>query len=127
MYADDNESKKVKGNTSTGGHNKDGPFWVYWPDCGASKEHRIDSIKTGLLYPYCPSIKLYKCPTRVHGEVITYAIVGAMNGYEAIPGADGQVLRNRRQIRRPGQGAVFLDEGRLSPASWTVWYDQKRW
>ena len=65
--------------------------------------------------------------TGVHGEVITYAVVGAMNGYEAIPGADGQVLRNRMQIRRPGQGAVFPDEGRLSPASWTVWYDQKRW
>ncbi len=57
MYADDNDSKNVNGNTSTDGHNKDGSFWVYWPD----------------------------------------------------------------------RGAVFLDEDRLSPVSWTVWCDQKRW
>jgi len=44
-----------------------------------------------------------------------------------VPGAEGQVLRNRSQIRRPGTRAVFLDEGRLSPASWTIWYNQERW
>jgi prepilin-type processing-associated H-X9-DG protein len=31
------------------------------------------------------------------------------------------------EIRRPGERAVFLDEGRLSPSSWTIWYDQERW
>jgi prepilin-type N-terminal cleavage/methylation domain-containing protein len=30
MYADDNDNKIVNGNTSTGGHNKDGTCWVYW-------------------------------------------------------------------------------------------------
>ena len=65
--------------------------------------------------------------TGVRGEIVTYAIVDAMNGYDAIPGADGQVLKNRVQIRRPGNRAVFLDEGRLSPASWTVHYDQENW
>ncbi|MFQ6035599.1 MAG: type II secretion system protein [Sedimentisphaerales bacterium] len=127
MYADDNDNKIVNGNTSTGGHNKDGTCWVYWPGRGASEENRIKGLKRGLLFPYCPNIKLYKCPTGIRGEVVTYAIVDSMNGYDAIPGADGQILKNRLQIRHPSNRAVFLDEGRLSPASWTIWYDQERW
>jgi prepilin-type N-terminal cleavage/methylation domain-containing protein/prepilin-type processing-associated H-X9-DG protein len=127
MYADENEGKIVNGNTSTGNHNKDGTCWVYWPGRSASEDQRIADIKRGLLYPYCPSIKLYKCPTGIRGEVVTYAIVDAMNGYDAIPGAEGQILKNRLQIRQSGKRMVFLDEGRLSPASWTIWYDQERW
>ena len=127
MYADDNDGKIVSGNTSTGGHNKDGTCWVYWPGRDASEESQIEGIKTGLLFPYCPSLKLYKCPTGVRGEVVTYAIVDAMNGHDAIPGAEGQILKSRQQIRRPGERAVFVDEGRLSPSSWTVNYDKEQW
>jgi prepilin-type N-terminal cleavage/methylation domain-containing protein/prepilin-type processing-associated H-X9-DG protein len=127
MYADDNDDKIVNGNTSTGAHNKDGTCWVYWPGRGASEEQRIKGIMDGLLHGYIPSLKLYKCPTGIRGEVVTYAIVDAMNGYDAIPGAEGHIVKRRSQIRKPGQRAVFLDEGRLSPASWTVWYDQERW
>jgi len=120
MYADDNDQKIISGKT-------DRNSWVYWPGRDASEEARIDGIQSGLLFPYCPNIKLYKCPTGVRGEVVTYAAVDSMNGHDAIPGAEGQVLKNRVQIRRPGQRAVYLDEGRLSPTSWTVWYDQERW
>jgi prepilin-type N-terminal cleavage/methylation domain-containing protein/prepilin-type processing-associated H-X9-DG protein len=127
MYADDNDDKIVSGCTSLGGHNKDGTCWVYWPGRGASEEQRINGIVRGLLYEYCPSLKLYKCPTGIRGEVVTYAIVDAMNGHDAIPGAEGQIVKNRSQIRRPGERALFLDEGRLSPSSWTVWYDAERW
>ena len=127
MYADDNDDNIVNGNTSTGAHNKDGTCWVYWPGRGAPKEDRIKGIKDGLLYKYCPNAKLYKCPTGISGEVVTYAIVDAMNGYDAIPGAAGQIIKNRSQIRGAGRRALFIDEGRLSPASWTIWYDQERW
>jgi len=127
LYADDNDNKIISGNTSTGSFNKDGTCWVYWPGSGASEQQQIQGIKSGLLFQYCPNVKLYKCPTGVRGEVVTYAIVDAMNGYDAIPGAEGQILRNRMQIRRSGERAVFLDEGRLSPASWTVWYNKESW
>jgi len=120
MYADDNDQKIVSGRTAQNS-------WVYWPGRGASEEARKEGIKSGLLFPYCPNLKLYKCPTGVRGEVVTYAAVDAMNGHDAIPGAEGQVLKNRMQILKPGQRAVYLDEGRLSPTSWTVWYDQERW
>ena len=127
LYADDNDGKMASGNTSLGGHNKDGACWVYWPGRNVSEEERIEGIKRGLLFPYCPNLNLYKCPTGVRGEVVTYAIVDAMNGHDAIPGADGQILKSRVQIRRPGQRAVFVDEGQLSPSSWTVNYDREQW
>jgi prepilin-type N-terminal cleavage/methylation domain-containing protein/prepilin-type processing-associated H-X9-DG protein len=120
MYADDNDNKIVCGETNRN-------CWVYWPGRGATEQERIQGIKDGLLFRYCPNVKLYKCPTGIRGEVVTYAIVDAMNGHDSIPGAEGQVLKNRLQIPRPGQQIVFLDEGRLSPTSWTVWYDRERW
>ncbi len=126
-YADDNDGKIVNGNTSTGGHNKDGTCWVYWPGHSATPQEKIDDVKRGMLYPYCPEIKLYKCPTGIRDEVVTYAIVDAMNGYDAIPGAAGQIIKSRLKIRSPGERVVFLDEGRLSPASWTVHYDKEMW
>ncbi|MCK4292950.1 MAG: prepilin-type N-terminal cleavage/methylation domain-containing protein [Planctomycetes bacterium] len=127
LYADDNEGKIVNGNTITGSFNKDGTCWVYWPGRSASEEERIEGIKSGLLFPYCPNVKLYKCPTGLRGEVVTYAIVDAMNGHDAIPGAEGHIVKNRSQIRRPGERVVFIDEGRLTPVSWTVYYDQEKW
>ena len=127
LYADDNDDKIVNGNTSTGGFNKDGTCWVYWPGRGATEQERIEGIKSGLLFPYCPNVKLYKCPIGVSGEVVTYAIVDAMNGYDAIHGAGRQILKTRMEIRRPSEMAVFLDEGRLSRESWTIWYDEERW
>ena len=44
MYADDNDGKIVSGNTSLGGHNKDGTCWVYWPGQSTSEEERIKDM-----------------------------------------------------------------------------------
>jgi prepilin-type N-terminal cleavage/methylation domain-containing protein/prepilin-type processing-associated H-X9-DG protein len=127
LYADDNDDRIVNGNTSTGGSNPDGTCWVYWPGRGASIQQRIQGIEDGLLFQYCLNVKLYKCPTGIIDELVTYAIVDAMNGYDAIPGAAGKIIRTRTEIRNPGGRAVFLDEGRLSPASWTIWSDREQW
>ena len=120
MYADENDDKVVHANTGRD------DAWVRWSR-GTSEQERIDGIKTGLLYPYCPDVKLYKCPTGVRGEIVTYTVVDAMNGYDGIPGTKDLMIYRRIQIRRPNERAVFLDEGRLSPNSWTIWYDQERW
>ena len=55
------------------------------------------------------------------------AIVDAMNGYTGIPGTEKLMVYRRAQIRRANERIVYLDEGRLSPNSWTLWYDQERW
>jgi len=127
LYADDYEGKMVNGCTSTGAQNRDGVCWVYWAGRNASEEARLDGIRNGLLYRYCPEVKLYKCPTGIRGEVVTYAIPDSMNGHYYIPGAKEQIRRLRSEIKRASEQIIFLDEGRLSPSSWTIWYDQERW
>lgn len=127
VYADDFEGKIVNGNTALGTFNRDEACWVYWPGRTATEKDRLDGIRRGLLFPYCPSPKLYKCPTGIRGELVTYAIPDSMNGYYAIQGATEQIKTLRTQIRNLSEQIVFLDEGRLSPASWTIWYDQERW
>jgi len=121
MYADENDDKIVHANTGLN------DAWVVWRGRGASERDQIAGLKAGLLYSYCPDVKLYKCPTGIRGETVTYAIVDAMNGYDGIPGTKSLMVYRRLQIRRPNERMVFLDEGRLSPNSWTIWYDQERW
>jgi len=126
MYAEDNGGRIVNGNTSLGAFNKDGSCWAYWPGQPASSQQKSQGLQDGLLFPYCMSEKVYRCPTGQPTEVITYAIVDSMNGYDKIPGAPDPI-KNRAQIRNPAGRAVFLDEGRLSPASWTIYYDHELW
>jgi prepilin-type N-terminal cleavage/methylation domain-containing protein/prepilin-type processing-associated H-X9-DG protein len=130
LYADDFDGKMVNGNTATGTAtvNSDKACWVYWTDSTtATEEQKLQGILDGLLYRYCPNVKLYKCPTGVRGEVETYSIPDTMNGYYSIPGAKEQIKTLRTQIRNLSEQVIFLDEGRLSPSSWTIWYDQERW
>jgi prepilin-type N-terminal cleavage/methylation domain-containing protein/prepilin-type processing-associated H-X9-DG protein len=130
LYADDYEGRMVNANTARGTAtvNRDSACWVYWTDSAtATEEQRLQGILDGLLYRYCPNVKLYKCPTGIRGEVVTYSIPDALNGYYYISGAKEQIKTLRTQIRNLSQQIVFLDEGRLSPSSWTIWYDQERW
>jgi prepilin-type N-terminal cleavage/methylation domain-containing protein/prepilin-type processing-associated H-X9-DG protein len=130
LYADDYDGRMVNANTGASAPTirNERACWVYWSDpASAPQEQRLQSIRTGLLYRYCPDVKLYKCPTGVRGEVVTYSIPDTLNGYYHIPGAKEQIKLLRTQIRNPSQQIVFLDEGRLSPSSWTIWYDQERW
>jgi prepilin-type N-terminal cleavage/methylation domain-containing protein/prepilin-type processing-associated H-X9-DG protein len=131
VYADDSDGRMVNANTSVSSPtlNHDTGCWVYWQDYAEAtpEEDRLQSIRQGLLYAYCPNVRLYKCPTGVRGEVVTYSIPDTRNGYYYIPGAKEQIRTLRAQIRNLSAQIVFLDEGRLSPSSWTIWYDQERW
>jgi len=123
LYADDNDDRIVQANT---GRND---AWVRWPGYGASEQEQIDNIRSGLLYTYCPEVKLYKCPTGIRGELVTYAITDTMNGHDGVPGVkeNNLMIYRRMQIKRPNERVVFLDEGRLSTNSWTIYYDEERW
>jgi prepilin-type N-terminal cleavage/methylation domain-containing protein/prepilin-type processing-associated H-X9-DG protein len=121
LYADDNGDKIVLASTNLD------RAWVRHPGDGATEVARLQGIRSGMLYHYCPDIGLYKCPTGIRGEVVTYAIIDAMNGYDGIPGTQGLMVKKRMTIKRPFERIVFLDEGRLSSNSWTIWYDQERW
>ncbi len=120
MYADENDNKIMYANT----HYQDA--WVQW-EPNYDEEEKIESILDGAMYPYCPNLKLYKCPRGVKGEVVTYCIFDYMNGHDEIPGATLPPLTKITQIRGASSQLVFLDEGRLSASSFTVYYYEELW
>jgi len=131
LYADDNDQRIVNACTveNTEGHNDARePCWLYFrPEYDT--DLRIDGIQRGALWPFVGQLKIYKCPTGIRGEVNTYAIVDAMNGaMSSIPGVpDGVYVKKRLEIPRPGERIVFVDEGRTTTQSWTIFYDKASW
>jgi len=127
MYADDSDGKIVNARPGNIGNNP----WARIPPDYASSTEAQEIFERGALYKYCPSPKIFKCPTGIRGEWATYAIVDAMNGFdwvrEGVTLPKGVYIKRRSEIRHPSRRIVFIDEGRLSPDSWTVYYDQERW
>ena len=126
MYADDNDGKIVNGNANYDlpGENP----WAWIPDRNASSADAQKTFARGALYPCASSPKIFKCPTGIRGEWATYAIVDAMNGHDwggVLP--KGVYIEHRSEIRYHSKRIVFIDEGRLTPGSWTVYYDEPRW
>ncbi|MBN1506115.1 MAG: type II secretion system protein [Sedimentisphaerales bacterium] len=129
MYADENDNKIVAGCTGTAGQynvppNEDG--WVHWVGYAneTDEQSQITAIEEGALFPFCRTAKLYQCPSGLRGEMRTYSIVDAMNGW---PSPNAPMVKNRMKITRPGERIVFLDEGWATLASWSVPYDRESW
>ncbi len=126
MYADDFDGKIVDARPVYGNNP-----WVVIPPNYASSIEAQKAFEKGALYKYCPSPKIFKCPTGIRGEWATYAIVDAMNGFdwvrEGVTLPKGIYIKERSEIRQPSRRIVFIDEGRLSADSWTVYYDEERW
>ena len=99
----------------------DNDAWVQW-EPGQPEETKEEAIENGALYRYCPDKRLYKCPSGIRGEVVTYSIINAMNGHLAIPNAMPGPVKNRNNIKNASSRVVFLDEGELTPSSWTIYY-----
>jgi len=129
LYADENADKIVAGSTGKGGEynvpaKEDG--WVHWAGYSdtASEDAQVQAIEEGALYPFCKANKLYQCPSGLRGEMRTYAIVDAMNGWPTKPEL---IIKNRTKITRGGERVVFVDEGWATLASWSVPYDRESW
>jgi len=122
MYADDFNGRIVNGHVGWGTNP-----WAWVPSDYASSQEAQQTFERGALYRYVSAPKIFKCPTGERGQWGTYAIVDAMNSHDFGNMPKGVHVKNRSDIRQPGQRLVFLDEGRLSPGSWTIYYDQERW
>ena len=132
LYADENDQKLVNACTVPGteGHpdRTKEPCWLYFSGDTWTTQQRIDGVKDGAMWPYIKQLKIYKCPTGIRGEVNTYGIVDAMNGaMVSIPGVKDLVIKKKTQIKRPGERLVFVDEGKTSTQSWTIYYDRESW
>jgi len=137
MYAEENNEKIVfsitgrdyETNNSYGGSTrKRQKCWVYYMGASALEEEQREGLRDGGLFPYIKDEKLFRCPTGVRGELITYSIPDAMNGHRGhMTMPDRHPIMMRTNIDTPAMRTVFLDEGRLSGSSWTLWYDQPAW
>ena len=137
MYASDNDGKIVFAMTSLaaetdpqygGSSTKRQKAWVYYMGTDDTEAEQREGLRDGGLYEYVKEEKLYKCPTGVRGELITYSITDAMNGHRGhMTMPDRHPIMLRSDIKYLALRMVFLDEGQLSSSSWTLWYDQPRW
>jgi prepilin-type N-terminal cleavage/methylation domain-containing protein/prepilin-type processing-associated H-X9-DG protein len=126
LYAQDNEDRIV--NASTFFSRTGEPAWIgaKWQFTGTPEEQR-KNLMDGVLYKYCNNVDIYRCPTGIRGEVLTYAIVDALNGATSIPGTTNLMIKRLSQIKQQSERFVFIDEGKISPDSWTVYYDRESW
>jgi len=167
MYADDNDEKIVNG--SAGSHNKRTGFtsdgsdpgiieraWIgtvwsqnwnnpKYEDTGLTEEQKIQEIQEGAIWPYAKSYHMYKCPTGIRGQWVTYKILEAMNchtPFEEVyngkhyPFARGKkVGKTMLWIKRRGEivsptadkRMVFIDEGAVTPGAFAVPYPYPGW
>jgi prepilin-type N-terminal cleavage/methylation domain-containing protein/prepilin-type processing-associated H-X9-DG protein len=156
MYADDNDDRIVNGEAynggdgtapvPTGGMHSYEQWWT-GDDCAPGydggeqlpQETQIRAIRLGALYPYYKTEKLYRCPTGIRGEMRTYSVVDSMNGLARSGTISGTVgvrvgrtvlwVKKKTEISVPGPSyrIVFLDEGRITPDSYAVHYQNRTW
>jgi len=126
LYAQDNDDRIVNGSTFFSRPGEVAWIGARWQVTGTPEQLR-EHLKDGILYKYCEDVDIFKCPTGIRGEVLTYAIVDAMNGATSIPGTKDLMIKRLSQVRRQSERFVFIDEGKISPDSWTVYYDQESW
>jgi prepilin-type N-terminal cleavage/methylation domain-containing protein/prepilin-type processing-associated H-X9-DG protein len=97
-----------------------GPAWGATNPCSQKC-----AITSGALWKYILNDKMYRCPTGEKGEAITYVVVDSMNG---LPRTNtetvGVWIKNRNLISRTAIRAVFIDEGKVSPDSYAVYYNE---
>lgn len=141
MYTDDNDGKIVNGAVGIGRPNE--PTWVgrdwdpnYMLGKKLSENKQKAAIKAGVLWPYCRTEKVYKCPQGQKGYNRTYSIVDSMNGVPQQDNPRGRgpkevmkklIMKQRLQIRRPHERIVFIDEGWAALGSYAVYYDKEKW
>lgn len=145
LYADDNEGKIVNGaplgtecqaDPGPGNHPDEIP-WIgrAWhgnyqngeklsPDC------QKQAIRAGAMWPYIKSLDIYRCPTGLAGELVTYAAMDGANGLSR--SGEGTIedvhwMKNATAYRRPHKRIIFIDEGWVTPDSFAVHFNRATW
>lgn len=139
LYADENDDKLVNGatgysyqNMAWGDHSQE----LAWIDAYPSTwDVAIQGIKDGALWPYTGNVGLYRCPTGLAGEALTYSIMFSMNSvchnWDGVYDGEGTHIKSRSEIFNPSPARrlVFIDEGCMTADAFAVYYasQQDRW
>jgi prepilin-type N-terminal cleavage/methylation domain-containing protein/prepilin-type processing-associated H-X9-DG protein len=128
LYADDNNDRLVSGNAGAS------DAWVGSAASGSygtgglsTEDQQKTAIRTGLLWTYIKEYNMYKCPTGIRGQFVTYSIMDAMNGLRASRDAGSPFVSKMMNIKQPSKRIVFIDEGWLTPDSYAVHYTREVW
>jgi len=127
MYADENDDRIVNG---AAGSERAGELpWVGKDWSTDYQDEKREMLVNGVLFPYCMTVKLYRCPAGLQGHMRTYSIVDSMNGIagEGLDEIPGLHIKKRMEIRKPGNRVVFIDVGQVIPDTYSVYYDQQKW
>jgi prepilin-type processing-associated H-X9-DG protein len=133
LYAADNDDKLVNGaigfsnaNMSWGDHTDE----LAWVDAFSSDpEGTVWGIRDGALWPYLKDYNIYRCPSAMRDEMLTYSIMFSMNAVNHPPtqGVPGAHVKKLTEIQNPEQRLVFIDEGKMTPDAFAVHYDREQW
>jgi prepilin-type N-terminal cleavage/methylation domain-containing protein len=141
MYAEDNNGRIVNGGPqggsswigramvpTSGNHAYERP-WIGrgWHDqysigVQTTPTQQISAIRDGALWPYAQMLKLYRCPTGLAGEQITYAAMDGVNGLRRGAIEDVHWMKSLNAIQNPHSRIVYIDEGWVTPDSFAVVY-----
>jgi prepilin-type N-terminal cleavage/methylation domain-containing protein len=147
LYTEDNDGKLVNGaplpgqyghaDPPTSGEHQNERPWIgvafhanYQNGEHLTPDEQKTAVREGAMWPYCKDLKLYRCPTGLAGEYVTYAAMDGANGLSR--NNEGTVedvhwMKNITAYRRPHQRIVFIDEGWVTPDSFAVHFNQASW
>ncbi len=121
LHADENNGRIPAGNIGNSSYG-----WVGRMDVKDKPKKQIRAIERGRLFPYCESIKVYRCPTAPRDELRSYSIVSSMNT-DPKYGWKGQVFKEIGQIPNSQSRAVFICEGKITDAAFAIEYKKNKW
>ena len=142
LYAEDNEGRIVNALAGNDRTNSAGVIiekawvgecWDYSIVGGLLPEDIQKERIKAALWPYIKNVDVYRCPSGLAGEMVTYAIMDGVNGSSrSNQGTTEDVhwVRNITDIRRPHRRIVFIDEGRITSNSFAVNFrggNQEKW
>ncbi|NIP25937.1 MAG: DUF1559 domain-containing protein [Phycisphaerae bacterium] len=137
-YADDNEDRLVNGatgysyrNMAWGDHSQE-LAWVH-DTSTTNMDVAKQGIKDGALWPYAKNIRLYRCPTGLVNNPLTYSLMFSMNAVchngDGVFNGQGTHIKSRGEIMHPPPAyrLVFIDEGYMTPDAFAVNYSTEQW
>ena len=145
LYAEDNDGKIVNGaplgrhgyaDAGTNEHANEIP-WVgrcedpqYTSGALLPPADQKRAIQLGALWPYLKSLDIYRCPTGLAGQLLTYAAMDGANGLSRSNQGtieDVHWMKNITAYRRPHYRIIFIDEGWVTPDSFAVNFNTAMW